>query len=136
MTWVGQNTGKPQLQGGGDDPASRVPHIERLGLYHGVQRQAFYHLILALLTTGYVIPGQSHSPSLSFPKGPVGTIVVQMAAVRVGLYPWPPIFHMQQGQQKKKNNAESIQSPVVNCTMVCFESILNFSGGIGIYITS
>ena len=36
----------------------------------------------------------------------------------------------------EKEKAESSQSPVVNCRVVCFERMLNFSWGKGIYITS
>jgi len=75
MPWVVPNIDKPKFWSGrSHDPASRIPHIERLCLEHGVQRQAVCHLILALPPTVTWCQDKVMAPSLSSPMRPTGTI--------------------------------------------------------------
>lgn len=53
---------RPKVGRKGIDLASQVPHFDRHDLECGVQSQIFCHLILALLTTDYLIPGQDKFP--------------------------------------------------------------------------
>ena len=59
--------------------------MERRGFVCVVQNQAFCALILSLPTTGSMIPGQGHFPSLRFPMQQVGTIGIHRR-----LWAWQP----------------------------------------------
>ena len=96
--------------------SSRVTQLERLSLECGVQRQAFCGLLLSLLTTSSMIPGQGHFPQPQVTHATCGNHWnTQMALGRSAKPIWgqeadPPQYHRHHSSDSDHGPQRTLQN--------------------------